>query len=557
MDAQKGHYVPRRAITLALFLFAIAMLSPTPGIVRAQEPDCSDPAVAATNARCGAENAGQITNQPSAMVTSSSTTASSGPELQLTIYSLPSNMAVGSSIVLYLEDDFVEPDSISASDVYFVSSPQRLVTGNGARVYATTSLTLKNDDYFTADKDDIAIQVLVPDMCTNATDACEGANGLLAGDMVTLVIESDSGIKNPSEEGTHSTGYALLGPTERVSKNFTSLNTVRTLAKITLSDVGNRRGYVMTVTGFGFNNGTTASVYVLHDTAVTSDLLDNGTNEAALCERIIRNGTKVGGALVGSDDRVSVTFEVTAPAFSPGNVNYICMVDGEGRMSSTDVEDFNLEPSLRVEPRVVNTGDTATVYAQDFSNVGAAFTSLRIAGQSQAPNGVSLSTFIVSSSAIGADGSATMTFEVPSGLEGVLRLDAMWGDLNEDTKITIGTAGQEGSRPPALPADEPQFVGPVTGLTAATQGAPAGSVRLVWTPAQNAHVHFAVYIKSADVTAGNYATAQMVPFSGAEGVISGLESGIPYHFIVIGMRWNWIQYGPVWGAWSSWQTATP
>ena len=39
---------------------------------------------------------------------------------------------------------------------------------------------------------------------------------------------------------------------------------LRTDAKISLSDVDNKRGYEMTVTGSGFNNGTTASVYVLH-----------------------------------------------------------------------------------------------------------------------------------------------------------------------------------------------------------------------------------------------------------------------------------------------------
>ena len=36
-----------------------------------------------------------------------------------------------------------------------------------------------------------------------------------------------------------------------------------TLAKIGLSDVDNKRGYEMTVTGSGFNDGTTAGVYVL------------------------------------------------------------------------------------------------------------------------------------------------------------------------------------------------------------------------------------------------------------------------------------------------------
>ena len=49
----------------------------------------------------------------------------------------------------------------------------------------------------------------------------------------------------------------------------------------------------------------------------------------------------------------------------------------------------------------------------------------------------------------------------------------------------------------------------------------------------------------------------MAPFAGSEGVVSGLEGGTSYYFIVIGMRWNWVEYGTVWGTWSSWVSATP
>ena len=120
-------------------------------------------------------------------------TSSGSSELQLTIRSLPDDMSVGSSIVLYLEDDFAEPDSIPASSVYLVATgdadnvvPEagqsmadaeavvRRQTGNGSRVYVTNAPRIKNSDYFTNDKKDIAIRVLVPDMCTNATDECEG-----------------------------------------------------------------------------------------------------------------------------------------------------------------------------------------------------------------------------------------------------------------------------------------------------------------------------------------------------------------------------------------------
>ena len=208
---------------------------------------------------------------------------------------------------------------------------------------------------------------------------------------------------------------------------FTGTNTVGTLAKIGLSDVDNSRGYEMTVTGSGFNNGTTAGAYVLHiagsdgdhknayiwnalnceemddavgpeavavagadycamyaglgdpEKAVVGDLdFSKGDAEAALCSAIIRDGTNAGSALVGSDDKVAVTFEVTVPTFGPGNTNHICMVDGEGRTSKTDVEDFNLEPSIAVVPSTASTGDTVNVFAQDFQNTNQGFSLLKI-----------------------------------------------------------------------------------------------------------------------------------------------------------------------------------
>ena len=115
--------------------------------------------------------------------------------------------------------------------------------------------------------------------------------------------------------------------------------------------------------------------------------------------------------------------------------------------------------------------------------------------------------------------------------------------------------------PPAVTgsstASEPSFVGSVTNFAVTTAEQEAGSALLSWTPAANAQVHFVAYIKSEDVAARNYGAARIAPFAGSEGVVRGLESGVSYHFIVIGMRWNWVNYGTVWGPWSSWVSATP
>ena len=363
-------------------------------------------------------------------IQSSSTSGSATVELKLTV-NLEQDVAVGGSIVLYLEDDFQEPEFISASDVYFVSTPARVTTGYGARVYTTHNPEIDTDDYFTANRDDIRIQVWVPDMCANATVECEGPNGLSAGDTVTMVIQKSAGIRNPSEAGTHSVGTSVLDPTDNAGSPMYRDDMIdgaplSTFANIGLSDVDNRRGYQMTVTGSGFNDGTTAAVYVLHDSTV--GYVPSGDAERALCHRIIREGTLVGHAVVGSDDRVAVTFEVTVPPFGPGSTNYICMVDGEGRMSDTDVEDFRLEPFIRVAPSAARVGDIVSVFAQDFPNPGAAFGGATLAGR--AVSGATGTT-------VQADGSATATFAVPAGLVGIVRLDAKWGGISLGTKLRI------------------------------------------------------------------------------------------------------------------------
>ena len=170
---------------------------------------------------------GNVTLDRDACVFSSTTSASAAPELRLLIESLDDGMSVGSSIVLYLEDDYQEPDAISAGSVYIVATKAanavaKRQTGNESRVYLTVAPRIKTGAYFDADKKDISIQVLVPDMCTNATDECEGPNGLNMHQQIEVVFESSAGIKNPSEEkaGGYHTGYTLLGPTGRVTESL-------------------------------------------------------------------------------------------------------------------------------------------------------------------------------------------------------------------------------------------------------------------------------------------------------------------------------------------------
>ena len=420
----------------------MATATPAPTVAPTAVPPTNTPAPTA------------IPNRDDSIV-SSSTSASAGVKLTLTIgnvdISVPptlepgTRMEAGSSIELYLEDDFKVPDTIPQSSVYFtVTQPRETETNSGGRVYVTDPIEIDTDDHYGGD-DDWAIQVFLPDF--NTGDDFDGFQGPLKGQQLQLVFLKSAGIVNPSEAGTHSVGYSVLGPNDDANDGpKTQLGTVSTAGKISLSDEDNIRGYELTVTGSGFNNGTSAAVHVLADPDGTLGLATavaaGGTDEAQACATIVRDGHRAGVATVGSDDKVAVSFEVTVPIFKPGNVNFICMVDGEGRTAGGDVETFKLEPSIRVLPTSANAGDTINVYAQDYPNINAPLVSLKIAGQevfqAMIPNATGSArvanpnNITVNSGTIGSDGSATATFDLPgsissSALEGTVRIDAAWG----------------------------------------------------------------------------------------------------------------------------------
>ena len=396
-----------------------------------------------------AEPTPEPTAEPTAdSIETDSTSAGAGIKVTLKIGSLPMDMRAGSSVVLYLEDDFQVPDTIARNTIFFtVTNPERLATGEGGRVYVTDPVEIEEDDYFAGD-DDTSIRVYLPDF--NTGDDYDGFQGPMARQTLTMVIAEEAGIKNPTEAHDNENDYSLgaykasydvlaVGADVAGTPPGATFDNLTVKAKISLSDEDNTRGYELTVTGSGFNNGTSAAVHVLADDSSNPNLAALlESNERALCQLIIRDGDRAGIATVGTDDKVAVEFPVTVPVFKPGNVNYICMVDGEGRSSYDDVEQFKLEPSIRVSPTNASVGDTVNVHAQDYPEDNDNFTSLKIANQvvypsSAACRGVGYDNSVdVSPDAIGSDGSATITFKMPgsvsgSALEGTVRIDARWG----------------------------------------------------------------------------------------------------------------------------------
>ena len=372
---------------------------------------------------------------------SSSTSASATVKLTLTI-ELEENLTGSSWVEIYLEDDYQEPGSISKDSVIFevTGDPSGGVTATATPDTAFAAAEVELDDGgdipgSDSDGDAVVISARIPDM--DPSDETEGYP--LAGQMLTMVIEKSAGIKNPSEKGSHSVGFSIIGGTDDRADEAemsdiadTDNGELQTLAKISLNEEDDKRGYELTVTGSGFNNGTSAAVYVLH--APGAD---------PTCAQIIATGTRAGAGTVGSDDKVSITFEVTVPTFGPGNNNHICMVDGEGLMSS-DVDKFDLEPSISLSPSTANVGDTVTVFAQDYMQSADVDLNLKLAGQSSSDP---MRGFTTSGGEIGRDGSGTATFEVPGWAEGTLRVDA-WG---KNTKLTVIGSSLSISKSSALP----------------------------------------------------------------------------------------------------------
>ena len=377
----------------------------------------------------------------------SETSANAGVQIQFRIQRLPIDMPAGSSVVVYLDEDYVVPDRINRRAVWLTftgaGEPGKTVVSQPGRHYPSDNVELERDNYFGGDNDH-AIRIYIPDLFPGDAAAAAGYQGAVAGQTLTVTLSKAVGIKNPSEAGSYNINYAVLGPDDALPGNPT--NTVdlrRTYAKVGLSDDDDTRGKKVIAVGTGFKNGVTARLFVKHyatagrhpggetptafansgdpNAARTGDLPTGAImTPKQTCADIIDNGTELGAATVGSDDRVEIDFTISNPPFRPGRGNLLCMVDGEGLTSETDVEHINLGPSITVSPNEVSPGNIITLTALDFTP-GAAFRWVQIAGQDILAH---------TSSAIADSGKSSVTFAMPGNLDGSVKVEACFGGAN-------------------------------------------------------------------------------------------------------------------------------
>ena len=336
----------------------------------------------------------------------------------------------GGSIELFLEDDYVVPDSIPMDEVFFRVPGGGLTEGNGGRVFVTDRIEVNDGDFFGGD-DDWAIQFFLPDLCTLDNDDCDPFNGPDAGSTLQLVISSDAGIKNPSEQEMHSLGYKVLGPSDASDEDGEiSLGTKPTLAKISLSADDGGRGKEITIAGSGFNDGTEAEAKVLVAAAGLNDD-DDMTNDIT-CAMVMEHGDSLGTANVGSDDKFSIAFTVHNDEFDAGEVNYICAEDSEAGAPrpASAVKLFKLTASISLDPAQANSGDEVTLKARDF---GGALTQISLGPDKTWTSDASVTNDFEIKTIEGDD----YTFEVPGGLSGVVQVAAKRDTTRKTADLTV------------------------------------------------------------------------------------------------------------------------
>ncbi len=211
------------------------------------------------------------------------------------------------TIILEIDSSVGVPTSLSTQAVRISasavttsgSSPNQSRPLDLAPIYRVLSGTDNRKEY----------RISVPDM-----DAAEARNASISANaLVTLTLLANAGFTNPTESGSDDFTVSTSNSTTGVERKFT------TPVQLFSDDKADNRNKPLTITGKGFKNGTSATVYL--------DRNRNGMKDTGDVDLITLP--------VGSDDTFEATFNVTVPPFEAlPNKNVINAVDGEAPVNT-------------------------------------------------------------------------------------------------------------------------------------------------------------------------------------------------------------------------------
>jgi hypothetical protein len=342
------------------------------------------------------------------------------------MFTTPNDLVGGvDTITIQFEDDVGVPEVLDPATISIIAShgTNRAGPVTGTMVAYPISVTTEKVG---VPADETEITLLLPDMSIGE----DGSQGILgdAGEgwsSVTVVINQTAGLTNPTE-GTKD--YKVKVKTTK-DDTFVSSEAYNIPRELILSNGSGNRGRTVTVTGRGFENGTTATVWLdLERDGERNGILDTETE------------TVLGKAIVQSDDTFTVSFLVNVPPFLRGKEgNHIRAKDGqsppnvdEGDGPFFSPATFFVDGLLKLTPKEVAIGDTVVATIKDWPEDAS--------GQAVkfAVGGVTIDDVTITI----VDGQADFSFEVPDGVTlGVQEVKLSTLNENDTVDITVLGAG--------------------------------------------------------------------------------------------------------------------
>ena len=340
-------------------------------------------------------------------------------KLVITTGTASTTIAEGAIITLSPENAFGVPSSIATTDIVMTSTV--LTNASGA---ANVRVHPKNVtvEFTGAKLNNPLIHLEVPDMDPTVTgtgsNMFAGSQGIGASSTVTITIAQSAGITNPTESDSPTIAVTATGYAAGTATAGTTLP-----RKLTTSTTSTSRGGSVTITGYGFKNGTTATVFIDSDGGKD---LDSG--EVQLAE-----------AVVASDDTFAATFSLTVPPFSrAGGSSSINAVDGKGNSSPTSVS-VGVSDKIIISPTTAAVGETVQITLQDFNanNYIASGANGHVKFGNVA--GTVPSTQVLQ---VASDGSLVFDIPIPNGARTGTQYVLVSSDANQDaTLTTVDSAG--------------------------------------------------------------------------------------------------------------------
>lgn len=372
------------------------------------------------------------------------------------------------SITVELEDDIQVPDTIDPAYVTITttrfSNDRPTVTGAATGTVVANPLGV-NVVFDGTPKDDPNITLEIGDMePSTATPGYQGIYGAAsnttgsttAGSMdyaptVTIVFRQNAGLVNPTEaEAGFMADGTQKGRDVKVltSKNGSGAASTQVTATdgnrviipriIELSDNKDKRGKVITVTGRGFSNGTTATIW--------RDTDADGSRDAGEVD--------LGSELVASDDTFTFTLTIQNPPFGlTKSENRINAIDGKkntlngtatslpisGGTVTATIPTFTLSTGMTVTPTTAAVGDDVQITLKDAQAVNVStYGTLKLGG----------TPVTIPSATVSSAGDVVFNVTIPDATaEGVQQLKltgssllASGGDTSATVNLTISGA---------------------------------------------------------------------------------------------------------------------